>query len=59
MDLRADVDSSKELQKDDKLGFRGAEDDWVVEGAILALNILRISWVKRELGFSFLFVSLG
>ena len=33
-DFRADVDSSKELEKDDKLGFRGVEDEWVSENVI-------------------------
>ena len=54
MDLRADVDSSKELEKDDKLGFRGVEVEWVMDGAILALIILGISRIQEGLGFSFI-----
>ena len=53
MDFRADIESCKELEKDDKLGFRGVEVEWVMDGAILALIILGYeeSWASRTFHF--------
>ena len=45
IDFKAVVDSSRLEEALENTGFKGVEVDWVVEGAILALNILGISSV--------------
>ena len=57
IDLRADVDSSKEQVTEEKFGLTGVEVDWVVGigKAILALNILGTS---RGKGTGESFISL-
>jgi len=54
IDLRIELDLSKEEAAEERLGLRGVDVDWVVVlMAILALNILGISRF-RGVGFSFI-----
>ena len=56
IDLRADVDSSKEQVSEEKFGLTGVEVDWVVGigKAILALNIFGTSRGNGGTGVSFI-----